>query len=58
MSYVWRLRFDSTVASSRFESALKKAREKRPVPVTETIRREGTDVLVSAGMPEKAAAAE
>ncbi len=32
MSYVWRLRFDSTVASSRFESALKKARREAARP--------------------------
>jgi hypothetical protein len=52
ISYVWRLRFESSAAALRFEAALKKAREKRPVPAPETIRREGTDVLVSSGMPE------
>jgi hypothetical protein len=55
MSYFWRLRFENAAASSRFEAALKKAREKRPVAAPETILREGTDVLVSAGMPEKVA---
>ncbi len=50
MSYLWRLRFESAAAATRFETALRKAREKRPVPVTETIRRDGTDVVVGSGL--------
>jgi hypothetical protein len=55
ISYLWRVRYESSAAAARFEAALKRAREKRPVPAPETIRREGTDVIVSSGVPEKAA---
>jgi hypothetical protein len=54
MGYLWKLRFESAAAAARFETALRKAREKRPVAAPETIRRDGTDVVVSGGMPEKA----
>ena len=50
MSYLWRLRFDTAASATRFEAALKKARAKRPVAATETIRRDGTDVLVVGGL--------
>jgi hypothetical protein len=53
MSYLWKLRFESAAAAARFETALKKAREKRPVGVPESIRRDGADIVVSSGMPEK-----
>ena len=53
MSYLWRVRHDTPEASARFEAALRKARGKRPVPAAETIRREGTDVVISSGIPEK-----
>jgi hypothetical protein len=52
MSYVWRLRFESAAASTRFEAALRKVRQKRPVAAPETIRRDGTDVLVVGGLPK------
>lgn len=55
MSYLWRLRFESAAAATRFEAAIRRAREKRPVPSPETIRRDGADVLVSSGLPEKPA---
>ena len=58
MSYVWRMRFDGPAAAARFEAALKKAREKRPVAAPETIQREGADVVVTAGLPEKVASVE
>ena len=54
MSYLWRLRFDTGASAARFESALRKARQKRPVAGTEKIQLDGTDVRVSNGMPEKA----
>jgi hypothetical protein len=54
MSYLWRVRYETAAAAARFETALKKAREKRPVAAPETIRREGTDVVISSGMPERA----
>ena len=55
MSYFWRVRFDGPAAAMRFEAALRKAREKRPVATPETIQREGADVVVKAGLPEKVA---
>jgi hypothetical protein len=55
LSYLWRVRYESAEAAARFESALRKAREKRPVPAPEVIRREGADVVVSSGIPEKTA---
>ena len=51
MSYLWRIRFDEPSSAARFEAALRKARAKRPVPSTETITREGADVVVSSGLP-------
>ena len=54
-SYLWRVRYDTAEAAGRFESALRKARAKRPVAGAETIRREGTDVVISNGMPERKA---
>jgi len=53
MSYFWRVRFDGPAAATRFEAALRKAREKRPVATPETIQRDGADVVVKAGLPEK-----
>ena len=55
MSYLWRVRYDTAEAAGRLESALRKARAKRPVAGNEIIRREGTDVVISNGMPEKTA---
>ena len=52
MSYLWRIRFDEPPSAARFEAALRKARAKRPAPSAETITREGTDVLVSSGLPK------
>lgn len=52
MGYLWRIRFDSGLASARFEAALKRARAARPAPLAETIERRGTDVFVAAGLPK------
>jgi len=52
MSYLWRLRFENPAAAERFEAALRKARSKRPVALPETIRRDGADILVAAGLPK------
>ena len=46
-AYIWRIRFDSPGSAGRFETAWKSARKK-----TETIRRAGTDVTITAGYPE------
>ena len=51
-SYLWRLRYENATAAARFESALRRARTKKPVPQAETIRRDGTDVIVAAGLPK------
>jgi hypothetical protein len=45
-SYLWKIRFDGPQSAARFEAALRAAREKRPVPVPEAIRRQGADVVV------------
>ncbi|HEY3204202.1 MAG TPA: hypothetical protein VGL03_11130 [Thermoanaerobaculia bacterium] len=48
--YLWRIRFDEAASASRFESALKKARAKRPVAAIETIVRKGGDVVIGSGL--------
>ncbi len=48
--YLWRLRFADSVSASRFEAALRKARSARPVQWPETIRKDGADLLVAAGL--------
>ncbi len=50
MSYLWRLRFAGPFEAVRFEAALKKARAKRPVTAPEAIQRDGSDVVVAAGL--------
>lgn len=52
IGYVWRIRFDEPASAARFESALKKARAKRPVPASETIRVAGKDVVIWSGLPK------
>jgi hypothetical protein len=52
IGYVWRIRFDEPASAVRFELALKKARAKRPVPASETIRVAGKDVVIWSGLPE------
>ncbi len=52
MAYLWRLRFADSGAASRFEAALRKARSTRPVPAPESIRRDGADLVVAAGLPK------
>ena len=52
IAYLWKLRFDTTVSASRFESAWKDFRKRG-----ETVQRNGTDVTVTAGFPPKKAAA-
>jgi hypothetical protein len=47
LSYLWRLRFESTAAAERFEQAIRRPRKDRsPTP---EVSRTGTDVLVSLG---------
>ncbi len=50
--YLWRLRFADSGAASRFEAALRKARSARQVAAPETVRRDGADLLVAAGLPK------
>jgi hypothetical protein len=52
-SYLWRIRFDGPQSAARFEAALRTARAKRPVPLPETIKRGGADVVVETGSPSK-----
>ena len=48
-SYLWKIRFDGPQSAARFEAALRAARAKKPVPLAETIRRTGADVVVETG---------
>ncbi|MEP6993830.1 MAG: hypothetical protein ABI968_04840 [Acidobacteriota bacterium] len=50
MGYVWRIRFDGASSAARFETALRKARGKRPVRSPETVRLAGNDVLIWSGL--------
>ena len=50
LGYVWRIRFDEPASAARFESALRKARAKRPVRGPETIRLGGKDVVIWSGL--------
>ena len=52
MGYLWRIRFDDDAAAGRFEAALRKARAARPVAGVETIQKNGSDVVVEAGLPK------
>jgi hypothetical protein len=52
--YFWRIRFDGPGTAARFEAALRAARAKRAVPLAETIRRSGSDVVVTAGVESEA----
>lgn len=53
IGYVWRIRYESVGAAERFESALRRAREMRPAATVEQLSREGRDVVVTAGLPER-----
>jgi hypothetical protein len=50
MGYLWRIRFDDGLASTRFEAAFKRARAKRPVAGAEVVQRAGRDVVVANGL--------
>jgi hypothetical protein len=50
MGYLWHVRFDEGLASARFETALKRARAKKPVGGTEVVQRAGKDVVVANGL--------
>ena len=50
MGYLWRIRFDEPASAARFETALKKARAKNPLPAPETTFRDGADLLVVSGI--------
>ena len=48
--YLWRIRFDEPASAARFETALRKARAKRPTAAPETIRASGRDVVLFSGI--------
>lgn len=50
MGYFWRIRFKQPEQAERFETAFRKARAAKPVGLPETIRRNGWDVTISAGV--------
>jgi hypothetical protein len=50
IGYVWRIRFDEPASAARFDSALRKARAKRPVRAPETVRQVGKDVVIWSGL--------
>ena len=50
MGYLWRIRFDEPASAARFETALKKARARKPLPSAETTLRDGADLLVASGI--------
>jgi hypothetical protein len=53
IAYVWRLRLENPGAAGHLEKTFQSSREKNPAPHSETVVREGADLVVRGGFPAK-----